>query len=315
MSVKIGVVGLGTMGLPMAHNLVNAGYTVVGYDPVAAAMQAAVEMGIEPADSVGALGTKCSHVLTMLPTGAHLSEVMFGDEGLANSLSPGALIIDSSTIDIATSKRVGAALAERGISFVDAPVSGGVAAARGGHLTFMVGGSIDDFAAAHTILTAMGRRIVHAGSIGAGQAAKICNNMLFGATLTAVSEMFILANKLGLSPNTLFDIVSNSTGDSWALRNFCPWPGVVADSASSNGYEPRFAAALMRKDIVLASGAATTAEIWLPLLESTRQVFEICAEEYGHLDASAVIRTVSARANQNGDVDIELTATNQGTPR
>ncbi|WAZ26350.1 3-hydroxyisobutyrate dehydrogenase [Streptomyces cinnabarinus] len=291
----IGFIGLGNMGGPMAANLVAAGHEVHGYDLSPEAVTAAREAGVTIAVSVAEAVAKAEVVVTMLPTGRHVRDVVLGEEGVLAQAGAGTLVIDSSTIDIHSARAVHAALTDRGLPVVDAPVSGGVAKARAGTLTFMVGGAPYAFELARPYLEAMGANIVHTGAAGAGQAAKICNNMLFGTTMTAVAEAFVLAERLGLDAHSLYDIVSTSSGDSWALRNFCPWPGLVEGSAADNGYRANFAAALMSKDLRLALGAAAEAGVDLPVSSGADTVFAALAATEGHLDASAVIREIRGR--------------------
>ncbi|QKZ17599.1 3-hydroxyisobutyrate dehydrogenase [Streptomyces chartreusis] len=291
----LGFIGLGNMGGPMAANLVAAGHDVYGFDLSADAVVAAREAGVAIAHSVADAVAKAEVVVTMLPTGRHVQNVVLGDDSVLAHVADGTLVIDSSTIDIQSARAVHAALTDRGLPVVDAPVSGGVAKAKAGTLTFMVGGTPDAFAQARPYLEAMGANIVHTGAAGAGQAAKICNNMLFGTTMTAVAEAFVLAERLGLDARSLYDIVSTSSGDSWALRNFCPWPGLVEGSAADNDYRANFAAALMSKDLRLALTAAEEAGVDLPVSGRADAVFAALAQAEGHLDASAVIREIRGR--------------------
>ncbi|KFG71881.1 3-hydroxyisobutyrate dehydrogenase [Streptomyces mutabilis] len=291
----VGFIGLGNMGGPMAANLVAAGHEVLGYDLSETAVAAADEAGVRVLGSVAELAAAAQVVITMLPAGQHVQEVVLGDEGVLKHAVDGTLVIDSSTIDIQSARVVHAALAERGLPVVDAPVSGGVTKARAGTLTFMVGGTQDAVELARPYLEVMGANIIHAGSASAGQAAKICNNMLLGATMTAVAEAFVLGERLGLEARSLFDIVSTSSGDSWALHNFCPWPGLVEGSAADNGYRANFAAALMSKDLRLALTAADQVGATLPLSSVANEVFAELASVEGHLDASAVIRQIRGR--------------------
>lgn len=291
----IGFIGLGNMGVPMAANLVGRGHEVLGFDLSQAALESAVDAGVRAVGTVKELVVDAQVVITMLPTGAHVRDVVLGPDGVAEHAADGALLIDSSTIDIQTTHALHEALAGKGLPFVDAPVSGGVAKAIAGTLTFMVGGTQENFATAEPFLLAMGANILHAGARGAGQAAKICNNMLFGATISAVSEAFILGENLGLEPQKLFDVVSTSSGDSWAMHNFCPVPGLVQGSAADEEYTARFAAALMSKDLKLALGAAEHVGLDLPVCGRANEVFADFAAVEGHLDASGVIRHIRGR--------------------
>lgn len=292
----IAFIGLGNMGGHMARNLVAAGHEVLGHDLSEAACATATENGIRVVGTVKELVVDADVVITMLPTGAHVRDVLVGEDGVGEHARPGTLLVDSSTIDIPTTQDLHQQLSERGFSFVDAPVSGGVGKAAAGTLTFMVGGHREAFDLAEPFLLAMGDTIVHAGGSAAGQAAKICNNMLFGAAITAVSEAFILGEKLGLDPRTLFDVLGSSSGDTWAMRNFCPVPGLVPNSAADEDYAPRFAAALMSKDLKLALGAAEHVGVDLPVSTRANEVFAEYADTHGDRDTSGVIRHLRSRA-------------------
>ena len=294
---RIAFLGLGNMGAPMAANLVKAGHTVVGFDPVAAALDHARDSGlIVAADAVAAVGD-VEIVITMFPSGKHVIDAY--REGLLAAATPGTLFIDSSTIDVddaRTARSLAVAAGHRGM---DAPVSGGVGGATAGTLTFMVGADEADFAAAEPILSVMGGRIVHCGETGAGQAAKVCNNLILGISMIAVSEAFVLGEKLGLSNQALFDVASTASGQCWALTTNCPVPGPVPASPANRDYQPGFAGALMAKDLGLALGAleatGTAAELG-PLAASIYRRF---ADEGGAgLDFSAIINTI--RNNSGG---------------
>jgi len=268
----IAFIGLGNMGGPMAANLVKAGHKVLGVDLVAELRQAAAEAGVTIADSAASAATSADVVVTMLPAGKHVIGVW---EQIAEAVKPGALLIDSSTIDVDSSRKAHKLAQARGAMSVDAPVSGGVGGAKAGTLTFMCGGAEDAFAAAKPILETMGKRIVHCGAAGAGQAAKICNNMILGATMIATCEGFVLAEKLGLSPQALFDVASTSSGQSWSLTTYCPVPGPVPASPANNGYKPGFAAALMLKDLKLAQEAALAGGANTPMGAQAAQLFAL----------------------------------------
>jgi len=268
----IAFIGLGNMGGPMAANLVKAGHKVLGVDLVPELRQAAAEAGVIIADSAASAAVSADAVVTMLPAGKHVIGVW---EQLAESVKPGVLLIDSSTIDVESARKAHKLAQARGALSVDAPVSGGVGGAKAGTLTFMCGGADDAFAAARPILEQMGRRIVHCGAAGAGQAAKICNNMILGATMIATCEGFVLAEKLGLSPQALFDVASTSSGQSWSLTTYCPVPGPVPASPANNGYKPGFAAALMLKDLKLAQEAALASGAATPMGAQAAQLFAL----------------------------------------
>src|SRR6478672_3319038 len=245
----IAFIGLGNMGGPMAANLVKAGDKVVAFDLVEASRNQAKADGAAIADSAAASVRGADVVITMLPAGKHVISVW---TDVIPSMTKGALIIDCSTIDVESAKQAHALAAKHGVGSVDAPVSGGTGGARGATLTFMCGGDDKAFAAAKSVLEKMGKKIVHCGGAGAGQAAKICNNMMLAVSMIGVCEGFALAEKLGLSHQALFDVVSTSSGQSWALTSYCPVPGPVPTSPANNDYQPGFATALMTKDLGLA---------------------------------------------------------------
>ena len=294
---RIAFLGLGNMGAPMAANLVKAGHTVVGFDPVSAALDHARDSGVIIAAAAVAAVGDVEIVITMFPSGKHVIDAYRG--GLLAAATTGTLFIDSSTIDVddaRTARSLALAAGHRGM---DAPVSGGVGGATAGTLTFMVGANEADFAAAEPILSVMGGRIVHCGETGAGQAAKICNNLILGISMIAVSEAFVLGEKLGLSNQALFDVASTASGQCWALTTNCPVPGPVPTSPANRDYQPGFAGALMAKDLGLALGAleatGTAAELG-PLAASIYRRF---ADEGGAgLDFSAIINTI--RNNSEG---------------
>jgi 3-hydroxyisobutyrate dehydrogenase len=294
---RIAFLGLGNMGAPMAANLVKAGHTVVGFDPVAAALDHARDSGvIIAAEAIGAV-TDVEIVITMFPSGKHVIDAY--REGLLAAATPGTLFIDSSTIDVDDARTARSLAVTAGHRGMDAPVSGGVGGATAGTLTFMVGADEADFAVAEPILSVMGGRIVHCGDSGAGQAAKICNNLILGISMIAVSEAFVLGEKLGLSNQALFDVASTASGQCWALTTNCPVPGPVPASPANRDYQPGFAGALMAKDLGLALGAleatGTAAELG-PLAASIYRRF---ADEGGAgLDFSAIINTI--RNNSGG---------------
>lgn len=260
---RIGFVGLGNMGGGMAANLAKAGHAVTAFDLSNEALDRAVAAGCTAAGSAAETARDADVVVTMLPAGKHVRAVHEGE--LFDAVPSTALLIDCSTIDVASAKAVGAAAAARGLALVDAPVSGGIAAANGGTLTFMVGGEDDHFARAEPILSAMGKAVIHAGKVGAGQAAKIANNMLLGATMVATCEAFLLAQKLGLDAQTFFDISSKASGQSWSMTSYCPLPGVGPQTPADNDYNGGFAAALMLKDMKLALDAAGSVDASVPM--------------------------------------------------
>jgi 3-hydroxyisobutyrate dehydrogenase len=286
----IGFIGLGNMGGPMAANLVRAGHTVRGFDLAAASLAALVAAGGQAADSAAAAVAGAGVVITMLPAGPHVRAVL---GGLFDVLESGALLIDSSTIDVATARDMAAAAAGRGFALLDAPVSGGTTGAAAGTLTFMVGGAEDAFARALPLLQSMGRNIVHAGPAGAGQAAKVCNNLILGISMLGVSEAFALADKLGLSAQALFDISSTSSGQCWSLTSYCPVPGPVPAAPSNRDYQAGFAVDLMLKDLTLAADAVASTGAASVLGGAARDAYaRLSAEGLGAKDFSVAARAL-----------------------
>jgi 3-hydroxyisobutyrate dehydrogenase len=288
----IGFIGLGNMGFPMACRLKEAGHEVRCFDVSAGSMERAHDAGLQRGASVEDTVAGAEIVITMLPSGRHVLEVL-GAKTL--QFVPGALVIDCSTIDVESCAAFHAALAEKGLSTLDAPVSGGVGGAAAGTLTFMVGGSEAAYARALELLRAMGKNIVHAGAAGAGQAAKICNNMLAGISMLAVSEALHLAKRLGLDPKKFFDIASTSSGQCWALTSYAPEPGLVASAPANRGYEGGFASELMLKDLRLAEQAAVASRSPALLGAAAASVYAMhCAAGRGRLDFSSIIQMLGA---------------------
>jgi len=286
---RIGFIGLGNMGGGMAANLAKAGHDVRAFDLSAAALERAKESGCLPVGSAAEAVTDAEFVVTMLPAGKHVRAVY--ENEVFGAVPKAALLMDCSTIDVASARAVTEAAAAKGIVMLDAPVSGGIAAANGGTLTFMVGGTAEGFGRGEPILAAMGKAVIHAGVSGAGQAAKIANNMLLGATMVATCEAFALAQKLGLDPQTFFDISSKASGQSWSMTSYCPVPGVGPVTPADNGYQGGFASALMLKDLKLAAEAAHGVDASVPmgsLAESLYQAFTNAGN--GGLDFSAIIK-------------------------
>ena len=277
----IGFIGLGNMGGPMAANLLKAQHRIEGYDVVAAACAALSEKGGHAVADVAAAAAAGDIVITMLPAGPQVREVYLGPDGILAHARPGALLIDCSTIDVETARAVAAAAAERGLQMLDAPVSGGVIGAEAGTLTFMVGGEAAAFARGEAVLRAMGRTIIHAGPSGAGQTAKICNNMILAASMIAVCEGFALAEKLGLPAQTLFDICSTSTSQCWAMTGYCPVPGPVPAAPSNRGYAPGFTAFNMLKDLRLAQQAAGATAAATPLGAAAANLYQLYVDSGG----------------------------------
>jgi 3-hydroxyisobutyrate dehydrogenase len=290
----IGFIGLGNMGGPMAANLVKAGDKVVAFDLVEASRNQAKSDGAAIAESAATAVKGAETVITMLPAGKHVLSVW---NDVIPSMTKGALIIDCSTIDVESAKQAHAVAARHGVSSVDAPVSGGTGGAKGATLTFMCGGEEKAFAAAKPVLEKMGKRIVHCGGGGAGQAAKICNNMILGVSMIAVSEAFTLAEKLGLSHQALFDVASTSSGQCWSLTNYCPVPGPVPTSPANNDYKPGFASTLMVKDLTLAQDAAKAAGAATPLGKHAQEIYQAFdAAGHGGMDFSGIIQHVRSLA-------------------
>jgi 3-hydroxyisobutyrate dehydrogenase len=292
----IAFIGLGNMGGPMAANLVKAGDKVVAFDLVEASRNQAKADGAAVADSAASAVKGADIVITMLPAGKHVISVW---SDVVPSITKGALIIDCSTIDVESSKQAHALAAKHGVASVDAPVSGGTGGAKGATLTFMCGGEEKAFAAAKPVLENMGKKIVHCGGAGAGQAVKICNNMMLAVSMIGVCEGFALAEKLGLSHQALFDVVSTSSGQSWALTSYCPVPGPVPASPANNQYKPGFAAALMVKDLTLAQDAAKAAGAATPLGKQAQEMFKAFdAAGHGGMDFSGIIQHVRGLAGK-----------------
>jgi 3-hydroxyisobutyrate dehydrogenase len=290
----IGFIGLGNMGAPMAANLVKSGHHVLGFDLVPASREAAARDGIVIVNSGASTVENADVVITMLPGGEQVLSVW--DEVVPHARQ-GTLFIDCSTIDVARARQAHKLAASYGIATLDAPVSGGVGGATAATLTFMVGGSDHAFAHGKPILECMGKRVVHCGEAGNGQAAKICNNMILGASMIAVGEAFVLGEKLGLSPQALFDVASSSSGQCWSLTSYCPVPGPVPSSPANNGYKPGFSAALMLKDLKLACDAAASVKVEAALGAHAAELYDEFAKAgHGAMDFSGIITLVRERS-------------------
>jgi 3-hydroxyisobutyrate dehydrogenase len=288
--MKIAFIGLGNMGGGMAANLVKAGHDVHAFDLSADALARAKDNGCATYTSVREAVAGADAVVSMLPNGK-IVESVFETDVIGHAPTT-AILIDCSTIDVATARRVAADAAAKGYDMVDAPVSGGIAAANGGTLTFMVGGSDAAFARAEPVLATMGKAVIHAGASGAGQAAKICNNMLLGASMIATCEAFALAEKLGLDLQTFYDISSKASGQNWSMTSYCPVPGVGPQSPADNGYQGGFATALMLKDLRLAMDAAGSVGADTPMGKRAAELYAAFdAAGQGGLDFSAIIKT------------------------
>ncbi len=290
---QIAFIGLGNMGLPMALNLAKAGHQVAGFDFSSVAMDKAREGGILASASGSEAVWSADVVVTMLPSGKHLLGALNGDTGLLAAAKPGTLFIDCSTVDISSARAAHEAAAAARMKSVDAPVSGGVGGAGAGTLTFMIGGETEVVEAARPVLSAMGKKLVHCGAAGAGQAAKICNNMILGISMIAVSEAFVLGEKLGLSHQALFDVASTSSGQCWSLTSYCPVPGPVPTSPANNQYKPGFAAPLMLKDLKLAEEAAHDVSALTALGQHATRIYEEFVASGGDSsDFSGVINSI-----------------------
>ena len=281
--MKIGFIGLGNMGAPMAANLVKAGHEVTGFDDAGVTVT-----GVQAASSSSAAATGADVVITMLPNGAILRSV--ADEVIP-VMSKGAALVDCSTVDVDSARAVAAQAEAAGLLAVDAPVSGGTGGATAGTLTFMAGGTDAAFAKAKPLFDIMGQKAVHCGDAGAGQAAKICNNMILGVTMIATCEAFALADKLGLDRQKMFDVVSTSSGYSWTMNAYCPAPGVGPQSPADNGYQPGFAAELMLKDLRLSQQAAQSADADTPMGQAAAALYAqfVEAEDGKGKDFSAML--------------------------
>ncbi|MEY4502355.1 MAG: 3-hydroxyisobutyrate dehydrogenase [Pseudomonadota bacterium] len=289
--MKIACIGVGNMGSGMAANLVKAGHEVHAFDLAADALELAKNNGCTPHTAIFSAVQGVDAVVTMLPNGV-IMEGVYVNDVLAHA-PKAALLIDCSTIDVGTSKNVAHLAQSKGYEMVDAPVSGGIAAANGGSLTFMVGGPVGAFSRAEPILANMGKAVIHAGDAGAGQAAKICNNMILGATMVATCEAFAMAEKLGLDLQTFYDISSKASGQSWSMTSYCPVPGVGPQTPADNGYQGGFATALMLKDLKLAMEAAHTVGANVPMGQRAAELYAAFAEAgSAGLDFSAIINAL-----------------------
>lgn len=289
----IGLIGLGNMGGPMARNLLKAGFTVIGYDLQTSLCEQAAATGVSIKPGVADTAAIADIVITMLPTGAHVVAVWTDAAKVAR---PGALFIDCSTISVEAARESHKLAAEAGLQSLDAPVSGGVEGAAAGTLTFMAGGDQAARERAQAVLLAMGRRVIACGKDGAGQAAKICNNMLLGISMVGTSEAFTLGKKLGLTHQALFDVLSTSSGQCYALTTHCPVPGPVPSSAANRAYKAGFASRLMLKDLELSQVAANSTQTTTPLGSAARDLFlKMEAQGDGEKDYSAVIQLIEAQ--------------------
>ena len=291
--MKIAFLGLGNMGKGMALNLLNANHEVHIYDVNAEAMSELEEYNFVTHNSIDDAVENVEVVITMLPEGKHVKDVYLGDKGVINNVKPNTILIDCSTIDMNSLREVEKKAKIKGLLILDAPVSGGVVGADNGTLTFMVGAGEDEFNLISPLLLNMGKKVVHAGDVGAGQAAKICNNMILGTTMVALSESFTMAKKLGLDLNTFFEISSKATGMSWAMLNHLPVAGIIETAAANNNYKPGFAASMMLKDLTLAQDSASSVNLETPLGALTQKLYKQFTESgNGELDYTAIIKMI-----------------------
>lgn len=290
---RIGFIGLGNMGAPMARNLLRAGHTVRAFDVFPERIGRLVAEGAEAADSPAEAVAEAEFAITMLPSGREVRAVYGGPGGLIEAAAPGTLLIDCSTIDVATAREMAALAREAGLGMIDAPVSGGVGGAEAATLTFMVGGPEEEVERARPILSAMGKAVVRAGEAGAGQAAKICNNMILGVSMIAVCEAFVLAERFGLDHQALFEIAAKSSGQCWSLTSYCPVPGPVPSSPANRDYAPGFTAQMMLKDLDLAASAAEAIGVRTELGAHAAQLYRRFVESGGaSTDFSGIIRMI-----------------------
>ena len=290
---RIAFIGLGHMGGGMAPNLAKAGHDVRAFDLVPEAVQHATDSGCTPAASAAEAVGEADVVITMLPAAKHVRAVFHDD--VAPNAKPGALLIDCSTIDVQSARDVGEEMKAKGFDFVDAPVSGGIAAAAAGTLALMVGGTDEQFERARPFLEPMAKAVIHAGPLGSGQAAKICNNMILGATMAATVEGFVLAKKLGLDLQIFFDISSKASGQSWSMTTYCPVPGVGPETPADRDYEGGFAAALMLKDLKLAEEAARQVGAYTPMGAKAEELYQRFVDAgSGNKDFSGLIRMIES---------------------
>jgi len=287
----IGFIGLGNMGGPMAVNLVKAGHDVKVFDLSADAVAKAVDGGAGKAATVAEAASNVEFVVTVLPAGKHVLSVYDGPDGVIANAKAGTVLIDSSTIEVDAARKASELARAAGLGAVDAPISGGTAGAAAGTLTFMVGGSDADFARAKPILEGMGSNIIHAGDSGAGQAAKICNNMVLGVSMIAVSEAFMLAKRLGLDAQKLFDISSKASGQCWSLTSYCPVPGPVPTSPANRDYQAGFAVDMMLKDLKLAQQASAASGATTPMGALAESLYALYSNSgHGGMDFSAIVK-------------------------
>lgn len=294
---NIGFIGLGHMGNPMVHNLLKAGFTVRVYDVMSEAVNAAVEQGAIASDMISGLTKESDIVITMVQTGQQVSDICMAEQGIFHHAKSGLLYIDCSSIDIVTTRSLHDESAKFHISMLDAPVSGGVSGAEAGSLTLMAGGKEADFERAQPVFKALGKKIIHAGPAGSGQAAKICNNLLLGISMIGVCEAFSLAKKLGLDQKKFFDISSSASGQCWSMTSYCPVPDILENVPANHDYQPGFMAKMMLKDLRLGHHAAEAVNAAIPLGSAAAELYELYVNQgFGEKDFSGIINFI---ANKN----------------
>lgn len=294
---KIGFIGLGHMGHPMVKNLLKHGYEVIVYDISDDAIQHAVENGAKKAHSATEIAQQVSVLFTMVQTGEQIKNLCLGEEGILNQLQAGSLYIDCSSIDVLTCRQIHEVAQSKNILMLDAPVSGGVAGAEAARLTIMAGGSEQAFLAAKPYLDCLGQKVIHTGTAGNGQVAKICNNMILGISMIAVSEGFVLAKKLGLDPKKFFEVANNASGQCWSMSKYCPMPGVIENVPSEKDFQPGFAASMMLKDLRLSQDAALHAKVTTPLGAEATALYNLFVNEgNADLDFSGIIKMISGES-------------------
>ncbi|WP_282610453.1 3-hydroxyisobutyrate dehydrogenase [Pelagibius sp. Alg239-R121] len=297
MAETIGFIGLGNMGLPMVEQLLKAEYAVRAFDLSEPALKQADAAGATIADSIADAARGATTVVTMLPAGQHVRTVYLSDDGLISSAAPGTLLIDSSTIDVETSRAVGTAASNSRLEMIDAPVTGGVMAARVGKLNFIVGGTEEAFERARPVLDVMGQKLLYAGPQGSGIGVKICNNMSLGISMIAAAETLMMAKRLGLDLERTFEIITNASGQNWALSNYCPLPGFLEGVPSTNGYKPGFTAEMMRKDLRLSQDAARSVDACTPLAAHALSIFShFCDSGDSQTDYSGISKLIGGDA-------------------
>lgn len=296
---RIGFIGVGTMGLPMAKNLIKKGFAVTAYDKNAEAVKVAGEAGMAAAASAAEAVATADIVITMLPSSPHVESVYGGDDGVLVAARKGTLCVDMSTIDPAASRRVAAAARERGVRFIDAPVSGGVARAAEGTLAIMVGGDPGDVTEAQPVLSAMGANVIHVGPVGSGEVAKLCNNLIAGVAAVAISEAFRIAEGFGVDPKVVTEVLSKSSGNTWVMENMHPVPGLVAKAASSSDYKPGFMTDLMCKDLGLAVDAARALRVPVFVAPAAQQLYRLASSHgLGRKDFTSVYSLLKPSSDQ-----------------